>query len=1251
MKKTLFKDTLRSISANKLRFLSIIIIVALGISFFVGIKSASPAMGYSANEYFRINNLLDVRVTSRIAFSEEDIKKIEQLDNVDYVVKSKFVDAVISVGDSSLVAANGTELTCRISPLDVTAAKAFTETEKADDYYVNRLILKEGRYPEKAGECVIDANAVNDFENLEIGSVIHLNGDEASITDSLKIEEFTVVGTVDSPMYISSERGTTQVGSGALNCFVYVNSDDFSSNEINELFVKIKYDDIYDKFSDEYKGIVAELSNQIEEMSSGIIDSKLAELKIEYADKISAKQTEIDNYNKSSANELSGKQKEIDEFKAYVDSEDEILTQQKERIENEKTSLKSSLDSLTNRFNTLNATYESNVKAYESQSSEIKGYSDLKNLYDELNSKHTSDKVKLDELEAAKIDAQADYDGKKSAADRAQSNVSYYENRISTLSSEINKLKSEISSLELERKELQNSVATLEKEISSLQKRITELEEKYNADTITSLERIELLNSRTQLSSKSNELSSATSRISGIGTQISNKNSSVSSKESEQTSASSSLAKAKEAVTIANTELSGATSALNSAKSSYDSFKSSYDADTATLNKYTASMEQLTSGQGKLSELAETVSEQQTELENLKNSLTEAQIKYSLAVRNGSINIQKAQYDLDNAKTRYYTIDNELTELKTAVEQKKSNLNGDLKKLQNTLKNIDSITWIATAQPELSGHTAFETSMDNILSMSDIFPIIFLVTAMIACFVIMMKNVEEERASIGLLKAFGYSDLVITGKYISYALIAWLGGAFLGGVFGTCIVPSAVYSIFDIIYTVPNVGAVFNFGYIFMGLGISFLTTMAATVMAVIRELKMYPAALMRPKMIGYNRRSLLERLPEFWGSLPYGIVLLVRTVIRSRKRVIVGSVAIACCTALILSSFGLFNSVTDVSESQYGEDGIFNYDVQFILNAEQNPEDSAVLNTIRQNKLVNSAMLISNNSMTASSAVDGSNGESVHVVTPSEMESISNYINLDIIDGSADLEEGGVVLSQKLAQNLDIAPGDIVYFTDSNDIVHPIMVIGIVKNYIEHYAYVSHKEYEDVFLAEPEYKYLLCSLKDYMDSQEIADFSSGYLKTEDVAGVATAETMSRSADNAIKQVMVLVVLFVFSACLLAMIVMYTTSNVNISERTHEIANIKVIGFSDGEVLLYVIRENLISTVIGTVVGLIGGIFLHNVLVNLISVENVMYGTSVSWWSFIVATLIIISVAVISALPILFKINKVDMAQELKSIE
>ncbi|MBP3441649.1 MAG: FtsX-like permease family protein [Clostridia bacterium] len=1228
--------------------MSIIVIVALGISFFIGIKSSSPAMGYSANEYFRENNLLDIRITSRIPFTQDDIEKIEEIKRVDYVVASKYVDALVSVGDTALIDVNGMELSCRISSLDIEKAKAFTQTGKADDSYVNRLVLKDGRYPEKSGECLVDATAVKTYDGIEIGSVIKLSAENSSISDSLKVQELTVVGAVDSPMYISTERGTTQVGSGSLSSFVYVSDDDFITDEINELFLKINYDDIYDKFSAEYEEIVDTIADEIKLISSDSMNSKLSDLKVEYSTKISDKQTEISDYEKSSDVQVAEKQKEIDDFKAYVDSEDEILTEKKEKSDAQKKQLKSTLDVQTKSLNDLKTQYEANVKAFDSQSSEIKGYNELKVIYDDLYEKHTAAKIKLDELEGQMQSDKADMEARNSALSEAKNRLNDRANKINTLNSEIQTLTGSVNQLKSELEDYNSRVIpTIKREISNLESEIKELE---NKEELTFAESALLKTKKENLKRKEDELASAQNKVTEIEKNISSAQGSISSKNSTLTTLRNDLKNDEVALAAAETAYTGAQSIYNNAKKSYEDAKSAYETDEATLQRHKASMDKLTSGQTKLLELSQTIEKQKSELDSLNIGVTQAQIRYSLSVRNASREIQKEQYDLDNAKSRYYTIDGELTKLKEDVEKKKSALAADLRNLQNTLNNIDSITWQTTTQPQLTGHLSFKKSMDNILSMSNIFPIIFFVTAMIACFVIMMKNVEEGRGSIGLLKSFGYSNFTITGKYILYSLLAWLGGAFVGCVLGTCVVPSAVYSIYDIVYTVPNVGARFDLKYILIGLGVSFATTMIATFFAVIRELRMYPAALMRPKMIGYSRRSLLEKLPDFWGRLPYGIVILIRTVIRSRKRVAVGSIAIACCTALILSSLGLYNSVTDVSSSQYGDEGIFDYDIQFVLNTEQNPEESSVLDSIRNDELVTAAMLISNVSMIVSSEEVGS-CDSVHVVVPADTQNIASYINLEIIEGSADLSQKGIVLSQKLAQNLNVNAGDTIYLTDSDDAVHSVQVTGVVKNYVDHYAYVSPETYEEVFFKAPQYKYLVCTLKDYLSDSEISDFAAEYLKTEDVAGAATAQAMLRTADTAINQVTVLVILFVLSACLLAMIVMYTTSNVNISERTHEIANIKVIGFSDGEVLLYIIRENLVSTLIGTLIGLAGGVFLHKVLVNLISVDTVLYGSDIAWWSFFVAALIIWCVAALASLPILLKINKVRMAETLKSVE
>lgn len=1250
MRMTLLKDSFRSVARNKLRFLSVVIIVALGVSFYVGIKSASPKMNSTANSYFNSSNLADVRVTSRIPFSDSDIKKIYEFDGVDNVIKSRFVDALVSVGGRQIVDGNGLSMSCRVEEFNAEQAKKFSETGEADKNYINRLNLTDGRYPETAGECVIDSRAARIFEGIEIGAVIKLNGDGASVTDTLKSDELKIVGTVDSPLYISSERGSSQVGSGSLGAFIYADSASFSTDDCNEIYVKIENSESYDKFSNSYNEKVTMLADSIQSISAELIDSKITDIKADYKSRISDKEKELEDYKVSSEKALKEKKKEIEEFKAYVDSEDEILEKEKTASENARNSAKSSLDSISKQFNTLKSSYDSNVASYDGDSQKINGYSELKKLYDDLNSKHKSDKKNLNTLESKKKDALASLESVRSNVSDAESAVNSCESKISALEADISSLKSEISSLEADKKTQESKISSLESEISTLQARIDELEEQNAVEPLGYTEQRELRTAKSTQLQKKADLTAAKNSLSDIQSRISSKESSLKNKNSDLSTAQSNLPSFKSVLTSVKNDLSVAQTSYDGSKANYDTAKKSYDADTATLDKYKQSMDDLTSGKTELLKLQQTIETQKNQLEDLKVSLTVAQIRYSLAVRNGGLNVQKAQTELNNAKSKYYTVDDEYDELKKETEQNISNLNGDIKTLKNTLKNVESIRWSSTAQTNLSGHRSFITSMENINQMSTIFPLIFLFTAMVASFVIMLKNVEDERNSIGLFKAFGYSNIQIIGKYVLYSSLAWLFGSIIGIAAGACIFPSAIYSIYGSVYSIPDINIAFNLKYILRGLAVSFITTTAASCIAALRELRHHPAELLRPKMISYNRRSLIETIPAIWMRMSYGMILLVRTLSRSRKRVIVGTLAIACCTALIVSAFGLLNSATDVKSAQYGKNGVFRYDVRFVLNAEQYPDDSVTLEKLGKDKNVSSAMLVSNIAYDVSATNSRWNGfDTAYVIVPQDVDRLSDYVHFSKISGKLDFS--GAVISEKLADDLGLENGSAIYFTDNDGNVHSSTVTCIVKNYIDHYVYLSPEAYEEVFGKTPEYKYIISILKDYLTENEIANLLADYIKTDEVSGAKTSDALADSVDISINQVLALVIMFVLSACVLASIVMYTISNVNISERTHEIANIKVIGFSDGEVLIYIVRENIVSTAIGMVVGLVGGIFLHKALVNYISVANVMYGSRIFWWSFIVSALLIVAVALLAAIPILIKINRINMPETLKSIE
>lgn len=1216
MTKTLIKDTLRTVSANKLRFVSIIIIVALGMSFFVGINSASPAMKYEANEYFNRNNLMDIYVTSPIPFTSEDIEKIKNIENVAEVAGSQYVDGYATVGQDFIVNKNGTELTCRVNRLDADMAQAFFDGEDNQSYF-NRIDLKDGRLPEKADECVVDEKAAELYADIEIGKALNISAGEDGMELELNNTRFTVVGVVSSPQYISEDRGQTKLGSGKLDTYIYVLPEVFLSDEINEIFVKMTYWGNRDSFSDEYVSRAKNLSEQIKQVSAAAFDEKLAQLKNEYTEKIKNKTDELSEYKLSSSKQIEEKEKYIKEFKNYVDNEDSILTSLKETNDSEVKRAGETLKSLEKQLEALTASYNTHSTAMENQSSEIKGYTELKKLYDELSVKHTSEKEELDALESSYLSAKNAYDAKVVEVQQSENNVNSSKTSLESL------LNGDISSYEVVVGRYESSIQKKQQEINSQKNILTSMSE---TDAGYSTQKM-ILN---QLNS---DLSDLESGLSGLK------------------SAKSKFDADSAALSVAVSEKNALETTCNNAKSSYETSKKSYDADSVTLEKHQNSMKELVKNQSGLAKLIEQVDEEKKQLEELKISVTRSRIEYTLLSRNGSIEISKAEYDLKSAKSRYNTVDDEYAELKNEIQVKTDTLNSELKNLETTLANLANLRWTATPRNELPGMDSFETSLENMKSMSEIFPIVFLVTAMIACLVILVKNVEEERKKIGLFKAFGYSNFAIIGKYMVYSLLSWAIGAFVGTVVGTCVLPFVICSIYNATYSVPNAGTVFLSEYVFFGLAVSFIIAFFSTLFAVIRELKFAPATLMRPKNILYNRRNILEKIPSLWNKMSYGMVVVARTMSRSRERVTIGMVGIACCTALILSSLGLINSTLSVSGAQYDENGIFKYDVMFVLKTPQS-EDTKILESIKNDQRTENAELCCNKSAVAYSTVrENVKQRTVSIISMKNTEDLSDYVNFEMVEGNLDWGLGSVVITDKMAEDLGLTINDSIYLTLADGEPCEAIVSGIVKNYTNHYVYMSAQTYERVFDAAPQYKYIVASAKSYVDEQGINDYAATFLKEDVITGASTASDMSDSEGISVNRILAVVMLFVLAACLLAIIVMYTNSNVNLSERTREIANIKVIGLSDREVLIYVIRENLISTVYGLAVGLIGGYFLHKTLFDFISVENVVYGDSISWWSYLVTVAIIAVITLISAWPIKIKVGRINMAETLKEIE
>lgn len=1253
MTKTLLKDTLRSIASNRLRFLSIALIVALGVSFYVGINSASPAMKFEAVEYFTENNLADIEVTSPISFTDEDIEQIRKLDKVTQVIGSQYVDGFITLGNDSLVNENGTELTCRANLLDVGKAEAFLIDEN-DPTYINRVKLCEGRLPQKNGECVVDKSSAELYPEIEIGKTLSVTSGDDGSELSLTQDSFTVVGIVESPRYISADKGQTKLGSGTLNTIIYVTSQVFSESSPNVLLVKSSHSSYWDSFADEYRSGVHALADEIKQVSASVIDAKLTDLKTEYTQKVADKTDEIEKYNTSSQKELTDKEKSIKEFKEYVDNEDSILTELKESNERKTEAAASTLSSLKKQLSTLSKSYEEHVKSRDSQSSEIKGYSELKALYDDLEKKHSAQKIELDTLEADYQDKKTKLDSKKDEIKNIEAYINIYNVKLQSLTDEISSLEATITSASSSVASLTEKRDKCKSTVNSLNSQISSLNAIINDSSADPMEKAAAMAKRTslknELSTAESELNSANSELSRYENLVSSSTASKKNKETEKSNTAAALAHEKSKLETANGEKSILEAECSSAQSSYNSAKSGYVSDEQTLSKYQKSMNELTKNQAGLTTLISQVEKEKTELDALKISVTQAQISYTLAQRNGSLETKKAEYDLKVAKSRYGEVDDEYTQLKNDIQAKKTSLDAELESLKATLANLSNLRWSTTGQYEFAGMDSLNVSLENMKSMSTVFPVVFFLSAMVAYFVIMIKNVEEERKNIGIFKAIGYSNRSVIRKFFFYSFMAWALGAFLGVVLGTCVFPFAICSIYNISYSIPNAGTVFLAEYVFVGVGLSFVLTLFTTSIAVRRELKFNPAALLRPKDIAYNRRNILEKAPSLWQKLSYGTITVIRTVSRSRGRVAAGALGVACCTALILSSLGLVSSVTDVSGSQYNDNGIFKYDVMFVLRTPQS-QNAEILQNVRNDQRTEEAFLICNKSAIASTNSDSQTKRTVSLIAAQNTDDLSKAVNFEILQGQLDFGNGNVIITDKMANDIGVSVGGEICLTLADGTAHTATVSGIVKNYTNHYVYMSAEAYSSIFGAEPQYKYIISITKDYVDKAEIHSFASTFLKEDIVTGASTAEDMADSVNISIERIAFVVLVFVLSACLLALIVMYTNSNINLSERTREIANIKVIGLSDHEVLIYVIRENIISTVYGTIFGLVGGIFLHRTLIGFISVDNIVYGNRIAWWGFLVTMLIIALIALISALPIKIKVAKINMAETLKEIE
>ena len=878
MKKSAFtKDLFMDIKKSKGRFFSILAIIALGVAFFSGIKSAPIAMKKTTDKYYDDYNFMDFTVYSTLGFNDEDIKEISNIDGISEVFPTHSLDALIKIDSSEVV------LKVMEMPLD-------------NDNFVNKYRLIEGRFPSNEKECVIEAGKINDL-NISIGDTINLiSGTKKSLDENLNNTSYTVVGKVQTPNYLSYEKGTSEIGTGKVSSFIVIPEGNFKLDTYTEVYLTVSNSKELDTYSDEYKDLINSIKPNIEELG------------------------------------------------------------------NERASIR------------------------------------------------------------------------------------------------------------------------------------------YN----------------------------------------------------------------------------------------------------------------------------EIISNAKEEIEKNRAKLEEEKQK-------GLLNFRGTSAEYNNLKEKF---DEEFLEAENKIN-----------KSEEDLKNIPEGKWFVLDRDSHYSFVDYKNNAESINKLAKVFPVFFFLVAALVCLTTMTRMVDEQRINIGTLKALGYSKYKIISKYIIYAFLASFIGSLIGLSIGSTVFPIVVFDAYGIMYSLPNVELGFNVQISLIIIVIAVLVTTIASFSACYKELMETPSVLMRPKAPKSGKRILLERFTPFWNKLSFTGKVTTRNIFRYKKRFLMTVFGIAGCTALILTGFGIKDSIKTIVDRQFGYILKYNMSINLDKNISSIEKENIISNINNIDEIENTLMILSSNIK-----IDTGKGEKDgYIIVPENTFNFSDFINLENRKSNEklSLRNEGIIISEKVAKQSNIHVGDFVNIKLDNS-TYSLEVIEITENYTFNYIYMNKDYYKKIFNKEPIYNTILANVKEIQNED---DFSKTLMQDEGIKGVSFNTSIKENFDNTIKSLNSVILIMIISAGALAFIVLYNLTNVNISERIREIATIKVLGFYDKEVSAYIYRENIILTILGICLGEFIGIFLHRFIMVTVEIDNMMFGRNIDYKSFVFSALLTIIFSIMVNIAMYYKLKKVQMVESLKSVD
>ena len=805
----------------------------------------------------------------------------------------------------------------------------------------------------------------------------------------------------------------------------------------------------------------------------------------------------------------------------------------------------------------------------------------------------------------------------------------------------LNQLKDELAGIEDEISQCDSEIAGLKTQLDGMdsevyQKYVNIPKENRNKEEQAYVEKWENLNTKlagmqerkTQLENtkqeKLNQAGFATEAdLEAQITSLTKQKADLDAKEKALLQQEQTLAAQEEELLSAGRQITDGKSQIAAARSQLDSTKS----------QITDGKAQILSAWALLNEKEDTLNASKAQLASGEQELADGRSEYEQAAKEAEEQITDGQEKITDGEKQL-----------TDARQKIADAKAEIKKIENPK------WYVQTREDALTEYQGYGDNADRMRSIGKVFPVLFFLVAALISLTTMTRMVEEQRVQIGTMKALGYGKAAIAGKYIGYALIATLGGSIFGVLAGEKILPFIIIYAYMILYKhLPAILVPYHMSYALQASGIAVACTLIATIASCYKELAAEPAELMRPAAPKQGKRILLERIGIIWKHLNFTWKSTVRNLIRYKKRFFMTIFGIGGCMALMVVGFGLKDCIYEIVSLQYEK--VQFYDAATYMSDDISEENRQQLHDyLDQNADIKETIEAR---MQKTDVKSASGKKTLYLMVPSDNEKIEDFLSFHSRtnkDEVYSLKKDEVILTEKIASLLNVKVGDELTIEDEDRGDQTVTVGAICENYMSHYLYLSPEKYEELYGVPAEYNTIIYSVKDGKDDQ-IEKIGTKLLSMDGVLNVSYTSSIEGRLDDMLRSLNLVIVVLIVSAGMLAFVVLYNLNNINITERQRELATLKVLGFYDGEVASYVYRENILLTIIGSVVGMVLGNLLHRYIILTVEVEEAMFGRQIHWQSYLYSFLFTVAFSLFVNWVMFYKLKKIDMVESLKSVE